>query len=114
MKVMEEIEGKKLRTAQGNQVEFRFEPIPADMKWVSCMSGELNSCAVYFSPFANVNQTDKTTIGGSIGDSQTTWQPWDYKKRLEPAKKVEMWKSRLRNPNGKQRSEVTKFEIMNI
>ena len=56
--------GKKLTTAQGNQIEFRFELFPADMKWVSCMSGELNDFAVYFSPFANVNQTDKTTIGG--------------------------------------------------
>ena len=49
--------------------------IPADMKWVFCMSGELNNCAVYFSPFANVNQTDKTTFGGSIGGSGATWQP---------------------------------------
>jgi len=109
MKEMEEIDGKKLTTAQGNHVEFRFELIPADMKWVSCMSGELNNCAVYFSPFANVNQTDKTTIGGSIGGSEATWQPWDYKKRLETAKKVETWKSRLKDPSGKQRSEVTKF-----
>lgn len=109
MREMEEIEGKKLTTAQGNQVEFRFELIPADMKWVSCMSGELNNCAVYFSPFANVNQTDKTTIGGSIGGSGATWQPWDYQKRLETAKKVQLWKSKLRDPDGKQRSEVTKF-----
>ena len=29
--------------------------------------------------------------------------------RLETAKKVEMWKSKLRHPNVKQRSEVTKF-----
>ena len=49
MREMEQIEVKKLTTAQGNQVEFRFELSAADMKWVSCMSGKLNNCAVYFS-----------------------------------------------------------------
>ena len=63
----------KITTAHGNQVEFHFELIPADMKWVSCISGEINNCPVYFSPFANVNQTDKTTIGGS----EATWHRWD-------------------------------------
>ena len=108
-KEMEEMEGKKLTTAKGHQVEFRFELIPADMKWASCMSGELNNCAVYFSPFANVNQTDKTTIGGSIGGDKATWHPWNYQKRLETAKKVEQWKARLKDPDGKQRGEVTKL-----
>ena len=61
--LMEEMEGKKLTTAKAHQVEISFELIPADMKWATCMSGKLNNCGVYFSPFANVNQTDKTTIG---------------------------------------------------
>ena len=78
------------------------------MKWVSSMSGELN-CATYFSSFANVNQTDKTAIDGSIGGPEATWHPWSFKKRLETARKVENFKKRLKDPEGKQRSEVTKF-----
>ena len=62
-------------------------------KWVSSMSGELNNCATYFSPFANVNQTNKMTIGGSIGGPEATWQSWSYQKRLETARKVEKFKA---------------------
>ena len=106
---MELMEGAKLTTDQGHVVEFRFQLIPSDMKWVSSMSGELNNCAIYFSPFANVNQTNKVTIGGSIGGPKETWQPWDYKKRIEVAEKVEKFKAKLKDPEGKQRAEVTKF-----
>ena len=90
---MEEIEGKKMTTEQGHRIEFRFQLIPGDMNWVSSMSGELNNCATYFSPFANVNQTNKMTIGGSIGGPEATWQPWSYQKRLETARKVEKFKA---------------------
>ena len=69
---MKLIEGTKLTTDQGHEVEFSFQLIPADIKWLSSMSGELNNCAIYFSPFANVNQTDKTTIGDSIGGPKAT------------------------------------------
>ena len=78
---MEEVEGKQLPTERGKQVVFKFELIPSDMKWMSSHSGELNNCATYFSPFANVNQTSKRTIGGTIGGLEATWQPWDYTQR---------------------------------
>lgn len=39
---------------------------------------ELNNSATYFSSFANVNSTNKHTVGGTIGGRQQTWQPWDY------------------------------------
>ena len=91
------------------ELEFRFQLIPADMKWLSSMSGELNNCAIYFSPFANVNQTDKTTIGGSVGGPEATCQPWDYSKRIQVAEKVAKFKDKLKDPHGKQRSEVTKL-----
>ena len=103
---MEEIERKKMTTEQGHQIEFRFELIPGDMK-VSSMSGELNNRATYFSPTANVNQTNKMTTRGSIGGPEATWQPWSYQKRWETAKKIEKFKARLRDPEGKQRSKVT-------
>ena len=110
---MEEVEGKQLTTERGKQVVFKFELIPSDMKWMSSHSGELNNCATYFSPFANVNQTSKRTIGGTIGGLEATWQPWDYTKRLVMAERVVKLKSKLRDPMGKQRNEVTKFIAQN-
>ena len=110
---MEEVEGKQLTTERGKQVVIKFELIPSDMKWMSSHSGELNNCATYFSPFANVNQTSKRTIGGTIGGLEATWQPWDYTKRLVMAERVVKLKSKLRDPMGKQRNEVTKFIAQN-
>ena len=110
---MEEVEGKQLTTERGKQVVFKFELIPSDMKWMSSHSGKLNNCATYFSPFANVNQTSKRTIGGTIGGLEATWQPWDYTKRLVMAERVVKLKSKLRDPMGKQRNEVTKFIAQN-
>ena len=106
---MKLIEGTKLTTDKRHEVEFCFQLIPADMKWLSSMSEELNNCAIYFSPFANVNQTDKTTIGGSIGGPKSPWQPWDYSKRIQVAEKVAKFKAKLKDPDGKQRPEVTKL-----
>lgn len=85
---MEEVEGKQLTTPQGHQITFRMKLIPCDMKWGSHMSGELNNAANYFSPFANVNQANKTTMDGSIGGPNDTWQEWKYDKRIATAKKV--------------------------
>lgn len=64
---MEKLENKSCTTPKGDQVKFRF-------KLISTFSGELNNAATDFSPFANVNQTNKNTIGGSIGGNHTTWQ----------------------------------------
>lgn len=61
------------------------------MKWVSCMSGELNNCAVYFSR-----------------GSEATQHPWNYQQGIETAKQVEGFKD-SRDPDGKQRGEVPKF-----
>ena len=72
---MEEVEGKQLTTEGGKQAVFKFELISSDMKWMSSHSAELNNCATYFSPFANVNQTNKRTIGGTIGGPEATCQP---------------------------------------
>lgn len=110
---MEEVENQLLTTEKGYQVKFVFKLIPSDMKWASSFSGELNNAATYFSPFANVSQSNKNTIFGSIGGSGATWQPWSYEKRLEVARKVENFKKRLKDPDGKQRSEVTKFIAQN-
>ena len=110
---MEEIEGEKLTTNKGHEVVFVFELLPSDMKWASSMSGELNNCASYFSLFANVSQETKSVINGSIGGESDTWQPWKYSERLSVAKKVEDFKKTLKDPEGKQRSNVTKFIAKN-
>ena len=109
VKEIELIEGAKLTTEQGHMVEFRFQLIPADMKQLTSVSGELNmcltkTCAIYFSPFANVNQIDKTTIGGSIAGPEASWQPWDYKEWILVAEKVRKLEAKLRDPEGKQRA----------
>ena len=66
-KEMEEVENKALTTEKGYQVRFAIKLIPSDMKWASSFSGELNNAATYFSPFANVSQSNKHTMFGSIG-----------------------------------------------
>ena len=75
------------------------------------MSGENNNCAVYLSPFANVNQIGKTKIAGSIGGSEATWHTWNYQNRLETATKVSNFKAKLRDPkvNKEERWTWSKF-----
>ena len=82
------------------------------MKWASSMSGELNNCASYFSPFANVNQNTKTTMDGSTGGPNDTWQEWEYEKRTATAKKVEAPKAKLRDPSGKERTGAPNESIV--
>ncbi|PFX20682.1 hypothetical protein AWC38_SpisGene14836 [Stylophora pistillata] len=85
---MEEVEGKHLTTERGKQAVFKFELIPSDLK-------------------------SKRTTGGTIGGPEATWQPWDYTKRLIMAERVEKLKTKLRDPMGKQRNEVTKIIAQN-
>ena len=80
---IEEAEGKQMTNERGKQVVFKFELISSDLKWISSHSGELNNCATYFSPFANVNQTSKRTTGRIIGGPEATWQPWDSTKKTD-------------------------------
>ena len=56
-----------------------------------------------------MNQTDKTTIGGSICGPKATWQPWNYSQWIQVAEKVAKFKAMLKDPNGKQRPEVIKL-----
>lgn len=69
--------------------KFTVELVPSDMKWLSAMSGEINNAAYYFSPFGNVNQDNKATPNGTLGEHQScTWHPWDYEERVKVVKKV--------------------------
>ena len=59
------------------------------MKWLSFMPGELNNAAYYFSPFGNVNEENKSTTNGSLGNGPAcTWNPWNYEKRIKTAECV--------------------------
>lgn len=107
---MEEVEGQQLTTPQGYQIAFRMKLIPCDMKRASSMSGELNNCASYFSPFTNVNQNTETTMDGSIGGPNDKCQEWEYEKRIATAKNVEALRAKLRDPSGKERSNVTRLQ----
>ena len=83
---MEQIEEKTLTTEIGEQVVFKFELIPSDMKWMSSHLRELNNCATYFPPFANVNQTHKGAMvllvalkpHGNHSSTPRDW-PWQIK-----------------------------------
>ena len=67
----EQIEEKTLTTEIVEQVVFKFELIPSDMKWMSSHLRELNNCANYFPPFANVSNTQGSH--GFIGGPKATW-----------------------------------------
>lgn len=110
---MEEIESIPLTTKNGNTVTFKFALFPSDMKWESRMAGELNNAALFFSTFANVNKDNKSKVDGSIGGPEATWQEWQYSERVAVAKKVEKYKSTLKDPDGKDRNKVTKFIASN-
>lgn len=92
-KEMEEVENKLLTTEKGYQARFAIKLIPSDMKWAS-FSEELNNNATYFSPFANVSQSNKHTNVWSLRGSDWTRQPWNYEKRLEVARKVHNFNQR--------------------
>ena len=61
-KEMEMIE-KKSYIIEGISISFSFELIPADMKWLAFISGELPNSATYFSSFVNVSESDKGKTG---------------------------------------------------
>ena len=68
----------------GFSCKFTVELVPADMKWLSAMAGELNNAACFFSPFGDVNTDNMNTPNGSLGKEATcTWHPWSYEKRVE-------------------------------
>ena len=72
----------KTFNVKDQKVKFEIKLIPADMKWLSTFSGEINNAATYSRPFGNVKK-DKLKVGGqSLGDGpEQRWQPGSYKFR---------------------------------
>ena len=97
----------------GFSCKFTVELVPADMKWLSAMAGELNNAACFFSPFGDVNTDNMNTSNGSLGEEATcTWHPWRYEKRVEMAKKVAAKKEQLSescNSSKTQRNKLLNF-----
>ena len=89
---MEKIEEKTLTTEIGGQVVFKFELIPSDMKWMSSHLPELNNCATYFSPFANVDQTHKGAMVLLVALKQhdnhnSTSRNWPFQRKWKSQRK---------------------------
>ena len=89
---MEQIEEKKLTTKIGEQVVFKFELIPSDMKWISSHLRELNNCATYFPPFANVYQTNKGVMVLLValkqhGNHGSTLRDWPLQRKWKSQRK---------------------------
>ena len=98
-------------TTKTGCVQIRINPIRHEVDVIPLRRTE-QFCNLFFA-ICNVNQTRKRTIGGTIGDPEATWQQWDSTKRLVVAERVVKLKSKLRDPMGKQRNEVTKFITQN-
>ena len=108
-KEMEMIE-KKSYIIEGISVSFSFELIPADMKWLAFISGELPNSATYFSSFSNVSQSEKGKMGVTCGSTcDDYFKPWNYQKRLQDVKRVEKHKSKLTPKQIVGRTKVTQF-----
>lgn len=93
-------------------INFKFELVPSDMKWLATFSGELTNSATYPRSFANVKQDDVKNVQGTFGrDSTCTWKPWSYNQRVKVAKLVDKYKQTtvVNKPLKQQRNLVTKF-----
>ncbi len=76
---------QKSYSVEGIEVSFTFELIPADMKWLAFISGELPNSAKYFSSFANVSTNEIAKMGCSCGGASDHFKPWNYQDRLNIA-----------------------------
>ena len=83
-------------TVAGYPVQFKFNLVSSDMKWLATFAGELSYAAHYFSSFANVHDGNKYSVNGTIGESEEfTWQPWNYNDRLTVAARVKAKENEL-------------------
>lgn len=90
-------------------INFKFELVPSDMKWLATFSGELSNSATYPSSFANVKQDDVKNVNGTFGeDSTCTWKPWSYDQRVKVANLVDEYKQTtvVNKPLKQQRNQV--------
>lgn len=90
-------------------VTFAFELLPADMKWLAFISGELPNSAKYFSSFADVSTDTIQLMGRTCGGPSDYFKPWNYQHRVKVTQKVEAFKSKLTPKQLSARTKVTEF-----
>ena len=77
---------------QNQRVTFTFELLPADMKWLAFISGELPNSAKYFSSFADVLADGIQVMGATCGGPGDFFKPWNYDNQVKVAQKVDAFK----------------------
>ena len=88
-------------SVRDQQVKFEFKLVPSDMKWLAKVSGELSNAAKYPCFFVQLSELQER--GKSLSNNpQINWRPWEYKFRVEVAKKVTQFKKQGRPINAAQ------------
>lgn len=75
-----------------HKVEFSLGELPNDMKMLAFLAGELTNSSYYFTTFGTANQDNAANMNFSYGDQ---WKPFDYEKRIEDVKKIEVKKNEI-------------------
>ncbi len=105
------LEGNCL-TIAGKRCTLGFQP-SADMAWQSWANNELNQAATHPSPYANVSKSNMSTMGGSIGCSETdTWQPFTNDLRQANVNLVKRFVSELPRNLSEEARHARKLEYM--
>ena len=94
---------------ENQRVTFAFELLPADMKWLAFVSGELPNSAKYFSSFANVSADNIQVMGATCSGPGDYFKPWNYDDRVKVAQKVEALKRKLTPKQLSAWTKVTQF-----
>jgi hypothetical protein len=105
-KYIEKIE-KSSYVIENQRVTFAL--LPADMKWLLFISGELPNSAKYFSSFADVSADNIQVMGSTCGGSGDYFKPWNYNDRVKVAQKVEEFKRKLTPKQLSARTKVTEL-----
>ena len=78
-----EVIEKKTYAVMRREVNFSFDLLPGDMKFLAFINGELSNSAKYVSSFANVCQNESSSLTGKFGETQNCkWRPWQYSQRI--------------------------------
>ena len=94
---------------QNQRVTFTFELLPADMKWLAFIPGELPNSAKYFSSFADVSADDIQVMDATCGGPGDFFKPWNYDNRVKVAQKVDAFKRKLTPKQLSAQNKVTEF-----
>ena len=101
-------------SVRDQQVKFEFKLVPSDVKWLGKFSGELSNAAKYPCSFANVQLSELQERGKSLSNNpQSKWRPWEYKFRVEVAKKVTQFKEKQVRPINAAQEQTLRTKVCN-